>query len=36
MGANMFFMNAVLAGYFWIGSVIINYYKGTIDPGAIF
>jgi len=29
---NMFFMNSVLAGFFWIGSVIINYYKGAIDP----
>jgi len=33
---NMFFMNSVLAAFFWSGSVIIEWTDGTINPGEIY
>jgi len=32
----MVIMYAVMAGYFWIGAEIIVYYKGEVEPKAVF
>lgn len=35
LGSNQLIMYSVIAGFFWIGAELVNYYPETILPSSV-